>query len=49
MIRKHALRRAGEVAIAARMTNAQVTADPSRAMKIAQDAMRATLGLPAPK
>lgn len=43
-----ALRRVGEAAIAARMTAAQLAADPAAAMTVAQDAMRATLGLVAP-
>lgn len=43
-----ALRRVGEAAIAARMSDGEVKADPVKAMTIAMDAMRATLGLPRP-
>jgi hypothetical protein len=43
-----ALSRVGEAAIAARMSDAEVLADPAKAMTIAMDAMRATLGLSKP-
>lgn len=48
MTARRALRRVGEAAIAARMTEAQIRADPATAMLIAQDAMRATLDLSKP-
>lgn len=44
-ITKRALSRVGQSAIAARMTEAEVERDPAKAMTIAMDAMRATLGL----
>lgn len=48
---KRALRRVADAAVSARMTDAEVERDPVKAMTIAMDAMRATLGLekPAPK
>lgn len=45
---KAALRRVAEAAISARMTDAEVERNPVKAMFIAMDAMRATLGLPTP-
>lgn len=45
---KRLLGKVGEAAIAARMTEAQVAADPAKAMTIAMDAMRSTLGLSKP-
>ncbi len=43
-----AIGRVGEAAIRARMTEAQVVADPVAAMTVAMDAMRAALGLEKP-
>jgi len=48
MSKSPALQRVGEAAIAARMSDAEIRADPVKAMNIAMDAMRATLGLPKP-
>lgn len=47
-ITKRALSRVGQSAIAARMTEAEIERDPAKAMLIAMDAMRATLGLTLP-
>jgi hypothetical protein len=46
---KRALIKVGEAAIAVRMTGQQIADDPVKAMTIAMDAMRATLGLPKPQ
>lgn len=47
-ITKRALSRVGQSAIAARLTEAEIESDPAKAMTIAMDAMRATLGLQQP-
>lgn len=46
---KNRLGRVGMAAIQARMSDTEIQRDPAAAMKIAQDAMRATLDLPKPK
>jgi hypothetical protein len=46
---KRRLARVGEITVKARMTDAEVERDPVKAMNIAMDAMRATLGLEKPK
>lgn len=45
---RQALLRVAVAATRARMTDAEVAADPVKAMTIAMDAMRSTLGLPRP-